>query len=132
MLARNPVKGNSVVPYDTNIVNGKFYMTNFHNENREGHEFICILMGQLNSSRDSIIPYGIGRRIFLFPIRNQYHQLTDFDVTKTFMYEGQFHKNGFFLDGYGKRVYGNGKIEIGLFIDDFYQKEAIVDEENLI
>jgi len=45
MLARNHAKGHSVVSYDSNIANGRFFMTNFHNDGRQGHEFICILMG---------------------------------------------------------------------------------------
>ena len=70
-LVRNQVKGNSIVPFNTNIVTGNYYKGTFlgADRNRNFSDFISILMGQLYGE-DRIAPFGIGTQIVLFPIKN--------------------------------------------------------------
>ena len=58
-LARDPTKQFAIVPFHSNIVYNDTYRC------------IFILSGQLNAAKDKIAEGGIGRRIVLFPNKDE-------------------------------------------------------------
>ena len=62
-FARNIRLQNSIIPFDFSI--------NYGNDRENGSEYIDIHFGQLSPGKETIAPYGIGRKISLFPIRDK-------------------------------------------------------------
>jgi len=72
-------KHNTVIPFDANVDSGTA---------DDGSEFICILIGQLNASKDFFVPNGIGRKILLIPIKNQNGDIINFSKSDSYIWEG--------------------------------------------
>ena len=82
-LARNPRLSNSIVPIDYNKTVCK--------SSKDGSEIVCIMIGQLNDSKDFFVPNGIGRTIELYTIRDKdTNELIGIKDSQTHLSEGQF------------------------------------------